>query len=116
MNASRLIQFAVATTLISAGCAVLLFNGLFALSTISFGLPWLVLMRRADFSRPVQRPRVDRHSGGFIHPSCRNDSSEGVRPRFGWRAGNSSSGVCCATSDFNDDRTILAVAKRAALN
>jgi hypothetical protein len=54
MRTSRVIQFAVAAVLFSAGCAVLLFHGLFAFSTICFCLPGIVLMRRAEFSRPVQ--------------------------------------------------------------
>jgi uncharacterized membrane protein len=55
MKTSRVIQFVIAAVLFSAGCAVLLLHGLFAFSTICFCLPGIVLMRRSEFSRPVQR-------------------------------------------------------------
>jgi len=55
MKISRVIQFAVAAVLFSAGCAVLLFHGIFAFSTICFCLPGIVLMTRPELSRPVQR-------------------------------------------------------------
>jgi len=55
MKTTRIIHFMVSALLLSAGCALLLLHGFFAFSTICFCLPGIVLMRRSEFSRPVQR-------------------------------------------------------------
>ena len=53
MNTSRIIQFAVAAVLFSAGCAALLAHAFFDVCTVCFCLPPIVLMRRSEFTRPV---------------------------------------------------------------
>jgi len=55
MKASRIIQFVVAAMLFSIGCVSLLAHGVFAISTVCFGLPAVVLMGCAAVTRPIPR-------------------------------------------------------------
>jgi hypothetical protein len=55
MKTSKIIQFVVAGVLFSIGCVSLLAHGLFAISTVCFGLPAVVLMGRAAATRPIPR-------------------------------------------------------------
>jgi hypothetical protein len=55
MKTSRVIQFVVAAVLFSTGCIALLAGAPYAVSTICFGLPAVVLMGRAAATRPVPR-------------------------------------------------------------
>jgi hypothetical protein len=58
MKTSRIIQFAAAALLFSAGCIALIAHAPFGLSTICFGLPAIILMRRSEAIRPVPRREV----------------------------------------------------------
>ena len=55
MKTSWIIQFVVAAMLFSIGCVSLLAHGVFAISTVCFGLPAVVLMGRAAVARPIPR-------------------------------------------------------------
>lgn len=53
MKSSRIIQFAVAAVLVSIGCGLLLAGAATVFATICFCLPSIVLLRRAEMSRPL---------------------------------------------------------------
>jgi len=55
MKTSRIIQFVVAAMLFSVGSVALLAGAPYAVSTICFGLPAVVLMSRAAATRPIPR-------------------------------------------------------------
>lgn len=51
MKTARIIQFAIAALLVSIGCGILLCDAPAGFAVICFGLPSVVLLRRADMSR-----------------------------------------------------------------
>jgi hypothetical protein len=53
MKTSRMIQFAIAALLVSAGCGILLSDAPAGFAVICFCLPSFVLLRRAEMSRPM---------------------------------------------------------------
>lgn len=55
MKTFRVIQFVVAAVLFSIGCVALLAGAPYAISTVCFGLPAVVLMGRAAVTRPIPR-------------------------------------------------------------
>ena len=55
MKTFRIIQFVVAAFLISTGCYAILAGAPFAVSTVCLCLPALVLMGRAEATRPIPR-------------------------------------------------------------
>jgi len=58
MKTSRIIQFVVAAMLFSVGSVALLAGAPYAVSTICFGLPAVVLMSRAAATRPIPRQEL----------------------------------------------------------
>jgi len=55
MKTSRVIQFVVATALVSIGCIALIAHAPIVVFTVCFCLPSVVLLRRSEMTRPVAR-------------------------------------------------------------